>query len=168
MAASKRLLPGLVTSCADRAARSANCAVRTRSSWQTGPRTGRRDLPYRFPFVLLGLVVIGAAPVYRFGSGGRFSCGVTRGPVGNVVRTCFFSYGWPAFIYWMIALVLAYAVIAGFYLLRARKRGVGSRVRLDGNRASEILTVTGSGLVPEGSHNSYADGAWLTPAAGRR
>ena len=82
-----------------------------------------------FPLVLLGLVVIGAAPVYRFGSGGRVSCGTTHGPGGEVLRTCFFSYGWPAFIYWMIVLVLAYAVIAGFYLLRARKRGVGSRVR---------------------------------------
>lgn len=82
-----------------------------------------------FPLVLLGLVVMGAAPVYRFGSGGRFSCDVTHGPGGQVVRTCFFSYGWPAFIYWMIALVLAYAVIAGFYRLRARQRGVGSRVR---------------------------------------
>ena len=28
----------------------------------------------------------------------------------------------------------------------------------------DVLTVTGSGLVPEGSHNSYADGGWLTPA----
>ena len=37
-------------------------------------------------------------------------------------------------------------------------------MRLAGNRAKEVLTVTGSGLVPEGSHNSYADGGWLTPA----
>jgi hypothetical protein len=54
--------------------------------------------------------------------------------------------------------LLAPRTLAG---LHAR---VGSRVRLDGNRSSEVLTVTGSGLVPEGSHNSYADGGWLTPA----
>ena len=48
--------------------------------------------------------------------------------------------------------------------LAALHARVGSRVRLAGNRGSEVLTVTGSGLVPEGSHNSYADGGWLTPA----
>ena len=48
--------------------------------------------------------------------------------------------------------------------LAALHARVGSRVRLAGNRAGEVLTVTGSGLVPEGSHNSYADGGWLTPA----
>ena len=48
--------------------------------------------------------------------------------------------------------------------LAALHARVGSRVRLAGNRSSEILTVTGSGLVPEGSHNSYADGGWLIPA----
>ena len=48
--------------------------------------------------------------------------------------------------------------------LAALHAGVGSQVRLAGNRASEVLTVTGSGLVPEGSHNSYADGGWLAPA----
>ena len=48
--------------------------------------------------------------------------------------------------------------------LAALHARVGSRVRLAGNRSPEVLTVTGSGLVPEGSHNSYADGGWLTPA----
>ena len=41
---------------------------------------------------------------------------------------------------------------------------VGSRVRLSGSRGSKMMTVTGRGLVPEGSHNSYADGGWVTPA----
>jgi predicted lysophospholipase L1 biosynthesis ABC-type transport system permease subunit len=41
---------------------------------------------------------------------------------------------------------------------------VGSRVRLSGSRGSKMMTVTGLGLVPEGSHNSYADGGWVTPA----
>jgi hypothetical protein len=33
-----------------------------------------------------------------------------------------------ALVYWPIALVLAYALIAGFYLRRARARGIGTRV----------------------------------------
>jgi len=41
---------------------------------------------------------------------------------------------------------------------------VGGRVWLTGSRGSRDLTVSGSGLVPEGSHNSYADGGWVTEA----
>ena len=41
---------------------------------------------------------------------------------------------------------------------------VGSRVQLSGSKGSRTMLVTGLGLVPEGSHNSYADGGWVTPA----
>ena len=42
---------------------------------------------------------------------------------------------------------------------------VGGRVWLAGNKgAGRFMTVSGSGLVPEGSHNSYADGGWMTSA----
>jgi hypothetical protein len=83
-----------------------------------------------FPLVLLGLVVVAAVPVYRYGSHLNISCVPVRGGVGGVAERCLVTYGgWPAFIYWMVALVLAYAVIAGFYVLRARRRGVGARIR---------------------------------------
>jgi hypothetical protein len=86
-----------------------------------------------FPLVLLGLVVLAAAPFYRLGSHGPITCGpatVTRRPGGGagISKTCFIAYGWPVLVYWMIALVLAYVVIAGFYVLRARSRGVGTRI----------------------------------------
>jgi hypothetical protein len=42
--------------------------------------------------------------------------------------------------------------------------GIGSTVRLKGGPAPQTLRVTGIGFVPAGPHNSYADGAWLTPA----
>jgi hypothetical protein len=58
----------------------------------------------------------------------------------------------------------AHEVLLAPRTLAALHARVGSRVRLAGNRGSEVVTVTGSGLVPEGSHNSYADGGWLTPA----
>ena len=80
-----------------------------------------------FPLVLLGLVVVAAIPVYRYGSQLDISCVPVR---GGVAERCLVTYGgWPAFSYWMVALVLAYAVIAGFYVLRARRRGVGARIR---------------------------------------
>jgi hypothetical protein len=90
-----------------------------------------------FPLVLLGLVAAGAAPFYRVGPHPRALCaavaargpgGVPAGPGRGAVR-CFIAFGWPAFIYWVAALAAAYAVIAGFYVLRARRRGVGARIR---------------------------------------
>src|ERR1022692_1073917 len=104
---------------------------------------GTRELTRRaqrgawFPLVLPGLVVVGAAPFYRVGPHLHTACTaiVTRGPGGipagpgpGAVK-CFIAFGWPAFIYWVIALAAAYAVVAGFYVLRARRRGVGARIR---------------------------------------
>ncbi|MGH3162657.1 MAG: ABC transporter permease, partial [Streptosporangiaceae bacterium] len=40
----------------------------------------------------------------------------------------------------------------------------GSVVKLTGGAGPQPLTVTGIGFVPEGPHNDYAEGAWLTPA----
>ncbi len=43
--------------------------------------------------------------------------------------------------------------------------GIGSMVRLKGGSAPpQPFRVSGIGFVPAGPHNSYADGAWLTPA----
>jgi cell division protein FtsX len=41
---------------------------------------------------------------------------------------------------------------------------VGDRVALSGSRATSTFTVTGTGLVPAGAHNTYADGGWVTDA----
>ena len=92
-----------------------------------------------FPLVLLGLVVVGAAPFYRVGPHPHAICtavavrgpgGIPSGPgPGPGAVKCFLAFGWPAFIYWVAALAVAYAVIAGFYVLRARRRGVGARIR---------------------------------------
>jgi len=42
--------------------------------------------------------------------------------------------------------------------------GIGSVVKLTGNTVPRAMTVTGIGFVPEGPHNEYDQGAWLTPA----
>jgi hypothetical protein len=46
--------------------------------------------------------------------------------------------------------------------LQTLHASVGDRVVLAGSKTRSTFTVTGSGLVPEGFHNSYADGGWLT------
>jgi hypothetical protein len=41
---------------------------------------------------------------------------------------------------------------------------VGARIKLAGSTKRPVtLTVVGSGLVPQGPHNGYADGGWVTP-----
>jgi hypothetical protein len=40
----------------------------------------------------------------------------------------------------------------------------GSVIRLTGGTAAQTVTVTGTGFVPQGPHNDYDSGAWLTPA----
>jgi hypothetical protein len=39
---------------------------------------------------------------------------------------------------------------------------VGDTVRFTGDRDTAAFTVTGSGLLPEGPRNSYAEGGWIT------
>ncbi|HET6186814.1 MAG TPA: FtsX-like permease family protein [Trebonia sp.] len=41
---------------------------------------------------------------------------------------------------------------------------VGATIRLAGGAAARTMTVSGIAFVPSGSHNSYDQGAWLTPA----
>ena len=90
-----------------------------------------------FPLVLLGLVAAAAAPFYRLGPHPHAACTATvthghggspAGPGPGAVR-CFIAFGWPTFIYWIVALAGAYVVITGFYVLRAGRRGVGARIR---------------------------------------
>ena len=44
----------------------------------------------------------------------------------------------------------------------------GSAVQLAGVATAQAVTVTGIGFVPEGSHNGYASGAWVTPGGDHR
>jgi ABC-type lipoprotein release transport system permease subunit len=41
---------------------------------------------------------------------------------------------------------------------------VGGQVKLTGTRGSKSMEVTGSGLVPLGPHNDYAEGGWIASA----
>ncbi|HEU5025726.1 MAG TPA: hypothetical protein VFV01_12470 [Spirillospora sp.] len=79
-----------------------------------------------FPLLLLGALTLAAIPVDRYGHYAT-TCANTRGP-GGASRVCTISSTW-SFAYWAVALVVAYAVITGFYVHRSRARGVGTPVR---------------------------------------
>lgn len=79
-----------------------------------------------FALLVLAAVTFAAIPVDWFGHRTR-SCRVVQLAelTGQVCRV----YTPAAFVYWPIALVLAYGLIAAFYFGRAAARGVGTRVR---------------------------------------
>ena len=79
-----------------------------------------------FPLLVFAAVTFGAIPVDRFGHL-VLTCRaapVAAGPTGRICT----AYSSPSFVYWPVALVLAYVAIAAFALHRARTRGVGTRV----------------------------------------
>ena len=79
-----------------------------------------------FPLLVFAAVTFGAIPVYRYGHYARTCRAVpAAGPAGRVCAV----YSTEGFVYWPIALLLAYVAIAAFYLHRSRARGVGTRVR---------------------------------------
>ncbi|MCW2549913.1 MAG: transporter permease [Mycobacterium sp.] len=54
-------------------------------------------------------------------------------------------------------------VLLAPHTMSAFKTRIGRRVTLTGNKHGQSYLVTGAGFVPEGIHNSYADGGWITP-----
>jgi hypothetical protein len=92
-----------------------------------------RDLTHRvrvarrgtwFPLLVLALVVLGAIPVYRFPYRHVTGCAPTTD--GHSVCRSFLPL---AVAYWLVALLLAYIVIAAFYRRRAMRRGLASPIR---------------------------------------
>jgi hypothetical protein len=79
-----------------------------------------------FPLLVFAAVMFGAMPVDRYGH--RVLTCRPVSAAGPGARVCAVYTG-PAFVYWPVALVLAYVAIAAFSLHRARARGVGTRVR---------------------------------------
>src|SRR5215469_6704903 len=75
-----------------------------------------------FPLLLFAGLTLASIPVI-LSSHHPIHCRVT--PPGPVC----IAYSPGSYIYWPIALVLAYAAIAAFYVQRATSRGVGTKVR---------------------------------------
>jgi len=75
-----------------------------------------------FPLLVLAAVTFAAIP-FRYSPHRLGTCAAT-----GSVRVCT-AYPPALLVYWPTALVLAYAVIAAFYIRRSQARGVGTRVR---------------------------------------
>jgi hypothetical protein len=75
-----------------------------------------------FPLLVLAAVTFASIPVVRYGGFHSLDC--TPVPGGKVCAI----YSNARFVYWPIALVLAYAVISAFYIRRSRALGIGTRV----------------------------------------
>lgn len=76
-----------------------------------------------FPLPVFAAVTFAAIPVSRYGGHHPETCAAVQG--GKICTV----YSTASFVYWPIALALAYVVIAAFYIHRSRARGVGTRVR---------------------------------------
>jgi hypothetical protein len=80
-----------------------------------------------FPLLVLGLAVA-AWPLFGPWSHPSGGCGPEIRTATGVFRYCTVAGSTSFFWYWMVSLSLAYIVITWFYLGRARRRGVGTRV----------------------------------------
>jgi hypothetical protein len=80
-----------------------------------------------FPLLVLGLVVA-AWPVLGLWHRPIGGCGPVLHTATGVFKYCTVAGSGSFFWYWMVSLSLAYIVITWFYLWRARRRGVGTRV----------------------------------------
>jgi hypothetical protein len=75
-----------------------------------------------FPLLVFAVLTFAAIPATRYG-GHHLDCrALSRGGECRVFSD-------TEFVYWPVALVLAYATIAAFYIRRSRARGLGTRVR---------------------------------------
>jgi hypothetical protein len=92
------------------------------STRELAQRVRRAQRATWFPLLVLAAVTFASIPVLRYGHV-TLTCRAVS-PAGKVCRV----YTSAAFVYWPIALVLAYAAIAAFYIHRSRARGVGTRV----------------------------------------
>jgi hypothetical protein len=77
------------------------------------------------PLLILATVTFAAIPFDRYGPRTRTCRGSGPGGIGRVCAV----FSTSSYVYWPIALVVAYVAIAALYVLRSRERGVGTPVR---------------------------------------
>jgi hypothetical protein len=83
-------------------------------------RVRREQRATWFPLLVFAALTFASIPIRRY-SGHHLDCL----PAPRVCTV----YSDADFVYWPIALVLAYVAVAAFYIRRSRARGVGTRVR---------------------------------------
>jgi hypothetical protein len=88
----------------------------------------RRQRASWFPLLVFAVVTFVAIPVTRGGHAAGINCQRIATTGAPVARLCV-AHNSAAYIYWPIALIVAYVLIAAFYVRLSRARGVGTRVR---------------------------------------
>jgi hypothetical protein len=115
-----------------------------------------------FPLLVFAAVTFAATPVYRYG-GYQSTCVAVPGPgpLGAPGRVCL-VYSNAQFVYWPIALVLAYVAIAAFYIRRSRARGIETRVRPYATAGILIAVALTGAAIWEAHNPSVRPGMGLT------
>jgi hypothetical protein len=90
------------------------------SARELAQRVRKQQRATWFPLLVFAVLTFASLPVRRY-SGHHLDCVA-------VPRICT-VYSDAEFVYWPIALVLAYVAIAAFYIRRSRARGIETRVR---------------------------------------
>jgi hypothetical protein len=85
-------------------------------------RVRRQQRATWFPLLMFAALTFASIPVRRY-SGHHLDCQAALG--GTNCRV----YSDADFVYWPVALALAYGAIAVFYIRRSQARGIGTRVR---------------------------------------
>src|SRR4051812_44602768 len=80
-----------------------------------------------FPLLVFAVVTFLAIPVTRAGHAAGLTCRGIAVTGQTSPRVCV-AHNSAAYIYWPVALIGAYALIAGFYIRLSRVRGVGTPV----------------------------------------
>jgi hypothetical protein len=119
------------------------------------------------PLLVFAAVTFASISVSRYSGHHAGTCAAV--PEGRICA----AYSTGMFVYWPIALVLAYVAIAAFYIRRSRARGVGTRVR-PYVIAGIIVAVAVTGAALWEVHNPTVGGRsplglpGLLPPAGQR
>lgn len=88
----------------------------------------RRQRASWFALLVFAVVTFVAIPVTRGGHAAGIRCRSLDTRDAQVARVCV-AHNSAAYVYWPIALMVAYMVIAAFYVRLSRARGVGTRIR---------------------------------------
>ncbi|HTZ42964.1 MAG TPA: hypothetical protein VMB79_03815 [Jatrophihabitans sp.] len=80
-----------------------------------------------FPLLVFAVVTFLAIPVTRNGHAVGLNCRALPVAGPPLARVCV-AHNSAAFVYWPVALIVAYLVIAAFHLHRSRARGVAGRI----------------------------------------
>jgi hypothetical protein len=98
------------------------------STRELAQRVRRAQRATWFPLLVLAAVTFASIPVRRYSGHHPVCVAAPGGPPGTRGGVCTI-YSSAQFVYWPIALVLAYVAIAACYIRRARARGIETRVR---------------------------------------